>query len=275
VRLRSRRPRLKLPMTGSSHFCFAVVASVVAFCSVTNAQQEKPSATENPAIDRFNREITFYLGFNHGTIAELARGKAEPTKTDDGKPSFFPGLYGRAMMLEGQGTSTLWYSTLDNMDLTRPGAVIAWTCPQKWVRSDVEDYFFPVTIMSNGAKLMFGRQGRLKSERTDMVYAWAKIGDSKEILIGGGDSLQWKNGEWHLWVMNWRSNSLEFSIDGSPPHRQDTPVSFNPSGDRAGHFIVGAQMESNRYLIDEVIVFNRPLTTEEIQWIYEQGMKAK
>jgi hypothetical protein len=259
--------------TCRSPWLVAIVLSLTLSASASDAQQASPAATENPALQRFNRAITFYLGFNHGMVAELARGKAEPTKTDDGEQRFHPGLYGRAMMLVGQGTSTLWYSALDNVDFTKPGSVAAWTCPQNWVRSENEDYFFPVTIMSNGAKLMFGRQGRQKSGRTDINYAWAKIGDSKEILIGGGDSLQWKNGEWHLWVMNWRSNSVEFSIDGGPLNRQDMPVSFNPDGDRAGHIIVGAQMESNRYLIDEVIVFNRPLAAEEIKWIYEEGMK--
>lgn len=255
---------------------FVAISALLTFSfPVADAQEGNSRPATNPALERFNRNITFHLGFEYGTTATLAKGRAEPTKTDDGEPRFHPGLFGKAMMLVGKGTSTLWYSTLDNVDLTRPGAVVAWTSPHDWVRSDTEDYFFPVTIMSHGVKLMLGRQGRLKTDRTDLVYAWAKLGDTKEILIQGGDSLGWQNGEWYLWVMNWRANAVEFSLDGAPLRRQDTPVRFPTEGDGGGQLIVGAQSATCRYLLDEVMILDRPLTDEEVKWICEQGMNCK
>jgi hypothetical protein len=204
----------------------------------------------------------------------MARGKPTPIRDNDGVPTFRPGLYGQGMMLVGQGQSTLTYSTAGNLDLTKPGALAVWTCPQDWARSEAEDYFFPATFMCNGAKLMFGRQGKLRSDRTDMIYLAAKIGDTAQLLVGTSqDSRGWKNGEWHFWVMNWRANSVEFSLDGEPLARKDTPVPFNASGDNAGQLVVAAQTATCRFLVDELLVLNRPLGEDEIKWMYEEGLK--
>ena len=231
---------------------------------------------DNPAIERFNPAITFYLGFEHGLIAEMAKGRAQPTRIT-GQPRFQPGLYGPSVMMTAPDkTAHLWYSTLGgNVDLTRPGSLSLWISPRGWVRSDSEDYFFPAKVMSNHAILQFGRQGRLKSRRTDIVYLWAHLGTTKERLVGGGNSLAWKNDEWHLWVMNWRSQSVEFSIDGGPLNRADTPVPFNTEWDGSGHthLFVGAQDPTTAYLIDEVLVLDRPLTQGEVQWLYSEGTK--
>ncbi|MCC7519512.1 MAG: hypothetical protein IT578_10045 [Verrucomicrobiae bacterium] len=253
--------------------CLLPVMLFLSLSTLFSSAQTNSANADNPALTRFGDAITFYLSFDRGVNAELAKGEAAPTKTDDGEPQFLPGLHGKAMMLVGKGQSTFGYSAAGNVDLTRPGAAVAWTSPHDWVRSDTEDYFFPVTIMSHGVKLLLGRQGRLKADRTDMIYAWAKLGDSKEILIQGGNSLGWQNGEWHLWVMNWRSNAVEFSLDGAPLGRVDTPVRFPSEGDGAGLIKVGAQSASCRYLIDEVMILDRPLTDEEATWIYDEGMK--
>jgi hypothetical protein len=233
-------------------------------------------AKDNPALERFNQAITFFVGFDHGLHADIAKGKPGPTRVE-GEPEFHAGLYGRAALLKHPGaTAMIWYSTLGgNVDVTRPGSLSLWIRPHNWVRSVNENYFFPAKIMSNHAQLMFGRQGRLKAGRQDMIYLWARLGETKELLVGGGDSLKWKNDEWHLWVMNWRSNAVEFSIDGGPLNRSNTPVPFDAEWDGSGHshLLVGAQDETAPYLLDELMVLNRPLDAEEIKWIYEEGMK--
>jgi hypothetical protein len=263
---REARSFAALRMTGS--------AVVVALSIATQTLAATP--TTNPAVERFNRAVTFYLSFENGLHAEMALGKPEPTRVE-GDATFKSGLHGQAVLLDNPGaTAMLWYSTLGgNVDLTKPGAMALWISPQGWVRSENEDYFFPAKIMSSYAQLMFGRQGRLKEGRTDYIYLWCKVGDSKEILVGGGDSLKWENGQWHLWVMNWRSGSIEFSLDGGPPQRMDTPVRFNSGWDSKGHshLLLGAQGEGTHYLLDEVLVLNRPLDEQEIKWIYDEGMK--
>jgi len=253
-----------------------LVLVLVLLLSCSVHAEDASTRPVSPAVERFNKSITFHLGFENGLHADMAKGKAEPNRVE-GEAKFQPGVHGQAVLLNNPGaTAMLWYSTLSgNVDLTKPGAMALWISPQGWVRSENEDYFFPAKIMSNYAELMFGRQGRLKEGRTDYIYLWCKVGDSKDILVGGGDSLKWENGQWHLWVMNWRSGSVEFSLDGAPPTRMDTPVRFNAEWDGKGHshLILGCQGEGTHYLLDEVLMLNRPLDEQEIKWIYDEGMK--
>lgn len=256
------------------------VVVLIAWLANTAEASSRPGATaqgaDNPGIGRFGPAITFYLGFEHGLLAEMAKGRAQPTRII-GTPRFQPGLYGRAMTIAAPDkTAHVWYSTLGgNVDLTRPGSLSLWVSPRGWVRSENEDYFFPAKIMSNYCILQFGRQGRLESGRVDMIYLWARLGLTKARLVGGGNSLAWKNDEWHLWVMNWRSRSVEFSIDGRPFNRADTPVPFNTEWDGTGHthLFVGAQDPTAAYLVDEVLVLHRPLTQSEVRWLYGQGIR--
>src|SRR5688500_14124401 len=145
-----------------------VIAIVVWLALAHLAIAQHP--TTNPAVQRFDSAITFYLSFEHGLHAEMAKGKPEPTRVE-GKATFHPGISGNAALLENPGaTAILWYTTLGgNVDLTKPGALALWISPRGWVRGEDEDYFFPAKIMSNYAELMFGRQGRLKEGRADLV----------------------------------------------------------------------------------------------------------
>jgi len=231
---------------------------------------------ENPGLKRFNRSITFYLGFEGTLQADLATGSPDP-RSVKGAPEFVPGIFGKALGLKATDFMYLDYATLDNLDVRKPGALAMWTAARNWVRGDEEGYFWPAKIMSNGVQLMFGRQGQLlnPTRRTDMLYLWTQIGSTKDFSISHGDSLKWNNGEWHLWVMNWRANSVEFSMDGGPPQRHDTPAPFHPAGDTAGSLILGQQGPATAYLVDEVIVFDRPLSEDEIKWMHEKGMKTK
>lgn len=246
------------------------------------AQSPAPPTAQpdNPALKAFGRSITFYASFDGSLRADLANGKPDPTQVE-GAPLFLPGLYGKAMMLTDAnkpGANVIAdYPLLNNVDLTKPGSLAVWLSPRKWVRGDEEPYFWPVKIMgNNGVQLMFGRQGQLlnPTRRTDMVYLWVKIGESKDFSVGGGSSLHWKNDEWHLWVMNWRSSSVEFSMDGAALQRQDTPAKVDAAGAQGGHLFLDLGVVGCPYLLDELLVLNRPLDAEEIKWLYEQGMKA-
>ena len=75
--------------------------------------------------------------------------------------------------------------------------------------------------------------------------------------------------------MNWRSNSVEFSLDGGALAHQDLPGKINAEGDRAGWLFLSQGGRSCRYLLDELLVLNRPLSAGEIKWMYDEGMKIK
>lgn len=269
-------------MLYSIHFIRAVTAAwlcLVGRADVILAQAPAANQTENPALKHFDRSITFYASFDGTLRADLAKGKPDPTNVE-GAPQFLPGLYGQAMLLNDLPKPGRYiqivYPILDNIDVTKPGSLAVWCSPKNWVRNDQEDYFWPVNIMANnGVQLMFGRQGQLlnPTRRTDMLYLWARFGEAKGVSVIGGDSLRWKNDEWHLWVMNWRSSSVEFSMDGGALQRQDMPARISPGGDRAGNLLVGPSAPTCRYLLDELLVLDRPLSEDEIKWMYVEGMR--
>ena len=245
------------------------VALVVMACGSLRAQ----SSAENPALERFSRAITFYLSFDGTLRADLANGKPDPREVT-GDAQFQPGLYGKAMTMTDAtkpGTYVIvGYPMLDNVDVTKPGSLVVWLSPYGWRRNEPIPYIWPVKIMGNvGVQFMFGRM----NQPSEPIYLWGKLGNLKDVCLMHGSSLGWKDGEWHLWVMNWRSSSVEFSLDGGPLVRQDLPGKINADGDRAGLLFLSQGGPSCRYLLDELLVLNRPLTEEEIKFIYEQGMK--
>lgn len=230
---------------------------------------------DRPVQKRFNWAITFYLSFDKTPRADLAGGSPDPLSVA-GDAQFHPGLHGRAMALTDAtkpGTYVVvGYPTLDNVDVTKPGSLAVWLRPHHWDRGVKAEYFWPVKIMSSGVQLMFGRMG---GQPNEPIYLWAKVGDTKDVCLIAGDTRDWKEGEWHLWVMNWRSQSIEFSVDGGPCQRQDLPAKINAEGDRTGQIYLGQGGASCRYLLDELMVLDRPLANEEIQRIYAEGMKRQ
>jgi hypothetical protein len=235
--------------------------------------QNAPLEVENPALKRFSKAISFYASYDQSLTADVSSDKPDP-RSVEGKVEFLPGLYGKSLLLVSDGHCGVVYHTED-VDLTKPGACAIWLSPHDWVRSDKEDYFWPVKIMGNNAQFMFGRMGQQLNPRTrdDATYMWAQVGQNAGVTIGGGSSLTWKNGEWHLWVMNWRGNSIEFSIDGEPLSSRSLPAQLDSTGKRGAGLIVAHHVPSDPYLLDELIVFNRPLTGEEVKWMYDVGMK--
>jgi hypothetical protein len=109
---------------------------------------------------------------------------------------------------------------------------------------------------------------------SETLYAWTISGSRHPTCLMSGSSLTWTDGEWHLWVLNWRSKTVEMSVDGSPLAHQDLAMSIPAGVDRDGLLFLGQCAPSDRCRMDELLVLNRPLDEDEIKWMYEQGMSA-
>ncbi len=222
----------------------------------------------NPTLERFNSAITLYVSFDQRPLqADLAAGDPRP-RDPKLKVELKPGLFGQAML-----NTDLSFTAAGNLNLSKTGAVALWIAPWNWEpRGPDEPYLFPLRINDRGRTLMIGRMGRMqKPRRGDMVYAYAQAG-KEHLSVRQGGSLDWKPGQWHLLVMNWRPQSLEFSLDGRPPARGDDPW-FAQADGKPGQIFIGDKGKM-RYLLDELMVLDRPLSVEEIQWIYRQGRSA-
>jgi hypothetical protein len=221
-----------------------------------------PSA--NPALDKFGADITFYASFDHVASADLSNGDGA-ARDPKAEIELKPGLWGQAF-LSGQKNSV--YNAAQNIDLSKPGAIAVWISPFEWKRDPAKiPYLFFLNIIDHGRQLMLARMGDPRNK--EAIYAYGKAGNTGK-SVKAGNSLQWKNGEWHLLAANWRGSDFEFSLDGGALQRQDMPAFENASG-KPGQIFAGSKGDPDQqYLMDELMVLDRPFSPDEIQWMWRQ-----
>ncbi len=224
-------------------------------------------APANPALIEFDRSVRFYLGFdNPELIADLSTGDGTPSKRP-GTVVLEPGLYGRAMLA---GKDPLDYRAAGNIDLSRPGALAIWVSAYHWQHPKNPPWFLFLHVSDHGRTLSLARMGTAGNRGA--VYAYAGAG-RRLVSVISGRSLHWKTSQWHLLVVNWRFQSIEFSLDGRTWHQASlVNTGFAHAEGGPGVLRVGGNAApAQRCLLDELLVFNRPLTMREIKTLYRLG----
>ena len=233
-----------------------------------------PAATEGsdpyrqPAVRELMSAVTFYVSFDEGLVPDLAAGQKYGPKVygDHARtrkqPALAEGLLGRALVL---GTGSAAYPTLGNAPLDSRGAIAFWVKPQEWkYDKDGNCVFFYA-----GRHFIVERQGPLPGpdgrprRRATILCIGCAEGQKRSTSVMSGDL---KNGEWTFFVANWSWPRLELSINGAAPRAKAT--AGRPPADAFRSFSAGSRGGS-RALMDEFLVFKRPLTPAEIRDLYE------
>lgn len=231
----------------------------------------------NPAVEKLNECITFYLSFDNQSLnADLSLGNEKPTKIE-GKIAFSKGKHGMAL-LTGNNGCVVFYQQEKNIDLTKPGALSFWVAPFKWIEKgekDARPYIHFFTLYAKRGALLIERMGfAKKTKRQDrLISGFYNFPDFKGCGIASANTMEWKRGKWHLIVFNWYVNSFEISIDGNPPVKKNLPRKIEEKDfkdNNRNFFYIGHKGEEST-LIDEFIIYNRPLNQEEISLIYKGG----
>lgn len=229
-------------------------------------------AADNPAIEHFAKSIAFYASFDGKADADMSPGSGAPITPlkADLKP-WAPGLFGQALK---SGDFDLSYN-LGEAGISRSGAAAIWVA--KTSKRDDAGYFWPLRLFGSDRMLMIGRMGDPRNKES--LYGYGEIAGAKGDSATMGSALDWKNGEWHLLVLNMRSDTIEFSVDGLPPRQANLikPTGVNaetkPGAERVT--ISTKRADGDQFLMDEFILFNAPLSAEEVNWLYENGKKPK
>ena len=240
-----------------------VVVGFVLLVAVSLTTARGDEGVMDRVLSRFAAAVTFHLSFDDASAgAELSCGEAKPREAQV-RIEQRPGLVGNAFLSGGQGLS---FPAAGNIDLSRSGALCVWISAHEWPAQREEvPYLFFINVVDHGRNLMLARMGQKANHEAVYLYAKTGIGLSAR----GGDSLAWKNGEWHLLVANWRSDSIEFSLDGREFLRRDLPA-FTQGDEKPGLLLIGGKGDPrHRYLMDELMVFNRPLEAPEVRWLIE------
>ncbi|MCD6407570.1 hypothetical protein J7L87_00785, partial [bacterium] len=222
----------------------------------------------NPAVEKLNEYITFYLSFDNKSLnADLSLGKEKPVKVE-GNIAFKKGKYGMAL-ITGKGGIVVFYTQDKNIDLTKPGSLSFWVAPLKWIEKGEKDsrpYIHFFTLYAKRGTLLIERMGfARKPKRHDRLISGFYNFDFKGCGIASADTLKWEKGKWHLIVFNWYVSSFEISVDGNPPIKKNLPRRIEKEDfekNSRNFFYIGHKGEEST-LIDEFTIYSKPLTQKE------------
>ena len=219
----------------------------------------------SPLVRDLADRIIFQLTCDGDSVLPvMAAGAWEPRVL--GTPQFADGLVGRALVA-GDGSGRIVYPRGPNASMAGRGAVSLWICPVQWTRDNGGNTTF--LTAANGA-FYLQRQGPAHNDQGIVTryegvqfLIRGEVTGNQTLMVGTD---KWPNGRWRLLVANWSLPTMSFSIDGG--EFQTTGVDAVPEDAYFGDLAVGAS-GGELTLIDEITIYKRPLTREEVSAIYD------
>jgi len=224
-----------------------------------------------PALQLFSDDILFYKSFDDASVAaDMAVGQAKPSQVK-GTLRLKPGLWGSAMLFgDGEGAE-LDFPMPANMPVPRPGGLSFWISPFAWERRADEPsvYFF---LASGAGTLCLQRQGDLEGGKRRLnCFCFTCHGlpgiPNVSASTTSDATRSWRNGEWHLVVINWRPSLLEAFIDGEPLPSMTLKRPIRMEEFARGGFRLGA-VKGEPTLMDDFAVYRRPLSAAEVERLW-------
>ncbi|MDQ3030695.1 MAG: hypothetical protein M3R09_11870, partial [Actinomycetota bacterium] len=161
--------------------------------------------------------MTFHAGFDQlPADADLSAGDGK-ANVPAAPHELREGLLGKALLC---GRTPVSFAAQGNVDLSRPGALAVWISPQDWKRQGETPYLFFLILHGSGRSLMLARMGGTANQ--EALYAHAQVGEHAASALSG-HTRDWNAGGWHLLVLNWRAEAVEFSVDGGELQRAGAP----------------------------------------------------
>ena len=233
----------------------------------------------------FAADCTFYCSFDQGDLmADMSEGEPNAAPSPEGKAPVFSenGVRGKAMRAGGEDIQMLNWPAEGNFSFARPGTMSMWVQPVKWRRG------LDLPADPNSAQgwrqitytLFFGTQytdkgyigvQRMTSAATespnsrDYLGAYSllfpKMKDAKP-----GTRMDWADGEWHHVALTWNKEEIQLYADGKLEKAASFAGVIEPESDPK-FFAFGSRGDPS--LIDELALYNRALSPEEIKTLFE------
>lgn len=232
------------------------------------AQESDPSLLFYASFDSYSTDPDYAKGFKKTTTAALR----------DLQLRMFNGVADQKNALELSNRESVWYDAPKNID-PRKGTVMLWVAAQNWVPSDKSFQIF--------------FNARLNGDWHLVVYKFANPGYIRTALIFKGKEyainipvkdIDWEKGKWHQLAVTWDSTRIAFYMDGKlakPLKYTKNPVIFTSQQTFPGKvsqcsFSLGTAgsyfraTPDHRTAIDEVKIYNRMISADEIRREYEK-----
>lgn len=217
--------------------------------------------------------VTFYQSFQNGTTLDIGGAKTplrNATAIVDA-----PGLFGKGM--DGATTYDIPYLDFNgaSINFANPGSLSYWFKNDSNVGAEPLSF---VALDSNAHVKLVVSGG---SDALEVYIEYADADNSgaatSATLLGHPGMSGLATGQWHLVVVNWTFDEIAISVDGGPPTTGAVnwlagDHVYGPNVDEL-IFAAGTMSDPGQYYPgagDEVVVMNRPMTDEEIQWYWAQ-----
>ena len=219
----------------------------------------------DPNLRPLMEAVTFRLSFDANSLRpDMAAGADyEPRLLKSWvegieRPRFADGLFGRALVL---GTGRGQYVSAGTAPLATRGAVALWVRPENWRRDGGGN----VTFFGGGSGLLVQRQGPGdgKRKRHERLFTHGRA-DPNNRFGSIGHSVP-EYGRWCLIVSNWAWPEYAMSVNGGALRMKS--LAATPDADMFRSFVVGSG-GGQRALLDEVLIFRRPLAPKEIALLW-------
>ena len=238
-------------------------------CVASGGEYLLPST---PTLDLLSDDILFYKSFDDDSpVADMAAGEWKPQKAE-GKLRLKPGLWGKAMLFGDSEGAALDYPMAGNMPVPRPGALSFWICPFAWERAADEPsvYFF---LAAGKGVICIQRQGALGGgRRRNNCFCFTCHGlpgiPNVTASTVSGATKSWRNGVWHLVVINWRPSLLEAFLDGEPLRAITLKRPIRTEEFARGRFRLG-NLKGEPTLMDDFAIYRRPLSPVEVKRLWQ------
>ena len=238
-----------------------------AFRSAVSAPLDNPRKDaffSNPALRELMEWVTFRLDFDgRSMVPDMAAG--DSAFRLQGTPIFADGLKGSSLMA-GEGGSASYRLPL-NFPLSGRGAMTMWICPVAWTHQNGGTTVFAMTANSTFYLERQGPGHNVRGELTqdEIVLFLVRTPASGSACLTFG-TRDWKPGVWRFIAATWSWPIISFSLDGGP--FTSKTLKATPKANEFGDMTIGAQ-GGEKTLIDEIMVFRRPLSDAEVKLLYE------
>jgi len=218
-----------------------------------------------PALRELMDWVTFQVSFDAGRmVPEMAAGEYDLSV--HGTPQFEPGIRWLALVA-GEGSGRAIYPRGPNATMGTRGAVSLWICPVAWTHDKGGNTTF---LMTTNSSFYLQRQGPMHNEEGRCTrhegfqyLIRGEVTGNKTLMVG---TEKWPPGKWRLIVANWSWPTMSLSIDGG--EFKSASVKNSPDEDYFGKLVVGAT-GGEKTLIDELTIYRRPLTLDEVRLLFE------
>ena len=232
-----------------------------------------------PDMAELMADVIFHVRYDDGTMKpDIAAGPKGLLKTlpagwkkkpEPGKVygRYAPGIVGLALRADrGVGV----YAAQGNMTPRTSGAIAFWLKPLDWRKDDDRGIH---VFRTSGGHMGMGRQaGKRRKDgkklRGEMFAGWAhkslRKGERNACVPRYG---LLKNDQWYFVVLSWAWPTLSLSLDGGPFRTVSLPRVPDDAMAQIGSFNLGSRGGGAPTLIDEVMIFNRPLDAAEAKLI--------